>query len=790
MSRSLPVVSSDGNLPWSDSHSHSMDSDEIPHVGLPSPWLDSLPTASNSLSTSSSTLSFARTGQLSPQLSPISTGMAMSCGGSSCLASPSLSPPTAAMNSHSLSSSASTESSWTMNFSGSGSGSDEGHEHEQLPRGAMSHHHDIHHEHMPWEQDDPDELLMAPKLEPLDDDGFCMDDLGEAPATPIGGVAHALGLDQPKPKRPRGRPRKHPLTPNLTANKVTKGRTKTGCLTCRKRKKKCDEAKPRCMNCEKNAVVCEGYPEKQIWKSGKERAEEERLKSHSVMSITMQPIFHGLETVEDMIFWKHYNEHLSAVLTVEGEHKNAFKDMMVPIAVKHQGLMHSILSLASKHIDFDTPYGATVLRNNPSTSLDLIRERSIFHHAAARQKFFEDVEFSKGKPCTDDEVLVSARYGQMLCFLLEALAEGNPRGEHRVHLSAYRSLIASSPPGDSAFLSFIAEFFQYHIFADELIHSSDKSGYRSMSDAQELPSVPHIHPPRLLGVADGLLEHIVPITTIRNSIRRNMAAHEPVIVDYISLYRAAEIDAAIREWAPHLPPGDNRGNVSLLYKHMMQIYLIRTIWPPVATSPTPTAASVSSFSHIRSSPSVGRPTSSVVNTPPQSASTSCASSPKLGASHPMSEPNVYKRNSTGMGSSSNVSPIRKNSGGGIAAALAAENRPDSPPPIRQPVSHDDRITRAVEESLDILDTFKPSDPSQTLLLLPCFVIGTVCFKPRQQERIRAAIKSVRGYTGLRNADRVVEVLEEVWRLMEMGEWVRVWDWGRVAKDMGLDFIPA
>jgi len=28
------------------------------------------------------------------------------------------------------------------------------------------------------------------------------------------------------------------------------------------------------MNCEKNAVVCEGYPEKQLWKSGKERAEE------------------------------------------------------------------------------------------------------------------------------------------------------------------------------------------------------------------------------------------------------------------------------------------------------------------------------------------------------------------------------------------------------------------------------------------------------------------------------------------------------------------------------------
>lgn len=28
------------------------------------------------------------------------------------------------------------------------------------------------------------------------------------------------------------------------------------------------------MNCEKNAVVCEGYHEKQIWRSGKEKAEE------------------------------------------------------------------------------------------------------------------------------------------------------------------------------------------------------------------------------------------------------------------------------------------------------------------------------------------------------------------------------------------------------------------------------------------------------------------------------------------------------------------------------------
>ncbi|UNI20658.1 hypothetical protein JDV02_006727 [Purpureocillium takamizusanense] len=37
-------------------------------------------------------------------------------------------------------------------------------------------------------------------------------------------------------------------------------RTKTGCLTCRKRKKKCDEQKPECSNCIRGGFLCAGYP--------------------------------------------------------------------------------------------------------------------------------------------------------------------------------------------------------------------------------------------------------------------------------------------------------------------------------------------------------------------------------------------------------------------------------------------------------------------------------------------------------------------------------------------------
>ncbi|KAK9468305.1 hypothetical protein V1512DRAFT_259187 [Lipomyces arxii] len=41
--------------------------------------------------------------------------------------------------------------------------------------------------------------------------------------------------------------------------KEIKRRTKTGCLTCRKRRIKCDERHPMCFNCSKSKRVCLGY---------------------------------------------------------------------------------------------------------------------------------------------------------------------------------------------------------------------------------------------------------------------------------------------------------------------------------------------------------------------------------------------------------------------------------------------------------------------------------------------------------------------------------------------------
>lgn len=124
----------------------------------------------------------------------------------------------------------------------------------------------------------PEEDEVVPKIEEIDDDeAFAIELANERIRTTgqmdvVESKDKSVSIPVTGPRK-RGRPRKHPL-PAPGQIKVTKGRSKTGCITCRRRKKKCDETKPTCLNCQKNSVVCEGYPAKEIWKSGRQKMEE------------------------------------------------------------------------------------------------------------------------------------------------------------------------------------------------------------------------------------------------------------------------------------------------------------------------------------------------------------------------------------------------------------------------------------------------------------------------------------------------------------------------------------
>lgn len=550
-------------------------------------------------------------------------------------------------------------------------------------------------------------------------------------------------------------------------------------------------------------MVCEGYHEKMLWKSGREREEEgednfgsaliapayklltrwlERQRNESLPQITLQPIFQGVETTEDRIFFSHYINHLSSVLTVEGQHRNAFKDMLLQMAVEHRGLMHSILSLAAKHIDFQTPYGTKLLASCPDVNLKSLMARSQHHHNAAMRQL---LAWGNRDEAPEQKANLAPRYGQMLCLMLQTAAEGSPDGAHRVHLQAYKSLIRENPPPDKAFTTFITEFFQYRVFADELIRYPDMQTKRLATEDWEPWT--EIEPARLIGVGDGLFHYLAKITTIRNEIRANMLAKVDPVVGYTSLYDATEIEVAIREWAPKWPAGDNRDRVSLLYKHMMWVYLYRTIHPPPTSAGPPFSSPSTITESIASTIGVGGNVST--DTDAVGAGIGDGSS-RMPLSPASSQPCSTTLSPPPSGALPPISDRRLSSDSHHTTTTFRTHRDSPPPVIRYRPHHDAHISLAVDESLAILDTFKPSDAVQTLLLVPCFVIGCASFAPEQQERVRAAVRTVRGYTGLRNCDRVAEVLEEVWRLMGRGEWARVWDWQGLARSMGLDFTCA
>ena len=204
MARSTPVSIPDHEPHWSNTHSntHRTSSD----ASLTGPVCASPPPMSTWINPSTSVL---HTGQLSP----VSPGRDSASSASSRVNSASLSYT----------------DTWSM---------------EGAIRDDAS---------TPWTEDGG----LIPKLEA--DDGFGglldvpaveMRDLDPEDPGFMNGRDEEMGSrkvdEKPQKKKPRGRPRKHPLAPVGGTNKVAKPRSKTGCITCRKRKKKCDEAKPRC----------------------------------------------------------------------------------------------------------------------------------------------------------------------------------------------------------------------------------------------------------------------------------------------------------------------------------------------------------------------------------------------------------------------------------------------------------------------------------------------------------------------------------------------------------------
>ncbi|KAL4782395.1 fungal-specific transcription factor domain-containing protein [Aspergillus varians] len=412
------------------------------------------------------------------------------------------------------------------------------------------------------------ELDVVPKVEELDDSDELQSIKPLGVETQALSGPHATSTDLSAAPvhvpRKRGRPRKHPLPVPGGQAKITKGRSKTGCVTCRRRKKKCDENKPACLNCQKNAVVCEGYPPKEIWKSGKQKLEDARTQTTVYRSLPI--LIDGIETEMDRKLLDHFVYGFSRVLTLINDDSNPFKEILLPMATQHRGLMHSLMCLSGSHLS----------GLNPEPG---VKERKFYHFHRAIRDLKANItarsNMTEEEPelLSEDPIIAST-----IALSLNTICEGETNGEYRPHMDAARYLLVTQKPRNENFHQFIVEFFQYHDVSNSITSLDRRPAH--LDGELRLPDfVPHAQAGMFLGVFDGLFRYISQVTRLRDRIRQRFSEGYEPAVDYQILSDAVMIDSSIRTWETSHPPNTPNYYLAQLYRQSTWVYLFRTIRP-------------------------------------------------------------------------------------------------------------------------------------------------------------------------------------------------------------------
>lgn len=134
-------------------------------------------------------------------------------------------------------------------------------------------------------------------------------------------------------------------------------RTRTGCLTCRKRKVKCDELKPVCGKCARLQRQC-------VW--GDEMQVRPRQQQYGALASTLskpgtiqlnrpsgQSFVVEFPNVDKwtMQYIHHFITFCCRFLVYPNDSEgNPFQDQLVPLAVSNPALLHSMIALSASHL--------------------------------------------------------------------------------------------------------------------------------------------------------------------------------------------------------------------------------------------------------------------------------------------------------------------------------------------------------------------------------------------------------------------------------------------------------
>ena len=277
----------------------------------------------------------------------------------------------------------------------------------------------------------------------------------------------------------------------------------------------------------------------------------------------------------DQQLLSYFMSDLSNVLNIYYDDHNPFTDLIVPVAMHHPGLMHSVLSLASSALvnRHQSPSGALLLRQSHHFGLGILD---------LRQRIDES-KHNKG--------LIDCTILQTILHCLETTSAGNTTGDYRCHLQATKRLVSDCDTAPNEVRRFAQLFLGYHDFAmlatlGNPIHDASFMLSLENKRQRETGSRP-IKPGSHFLAFEGLSAPFACIRQLRDEIRACREAGRSWCSDDHLLRQAFSLEEDLRAWVCQLEPDTAQYHASLLYRQCAWLYLFRTVRP---STPSPDLA--------------------------------------------------------------------------------------------------------------------------------------------------------------------------------------------------------
>lgn len=149
----------------------------------------------------------------------------------------------------------------------------------------------------------------------------------------------------------------------------------TGCMTCRGRKVKCDELKPRCYKCSKLSLACRWGPQTSQSTPQNDHCSSAlanvKFPQADILPYKVETLIdHGSVDRETIPYINHFVRFCSRFLIyADDSETNPFSRELVPSAIGCSALLHAVVALAAGHLARLQPGHDRTARNHYALAL-------------------------------------------------------------------------------------------------------------------------------------------------------------------------------------------------------------------------------------------------------------------------------------------------------------------------------------------------------------------------------------------------------------------------------------